>query len=328
MLLRGYDPRKIQTDRLGVREACNMYLTELKAKEGRGEVGPRRFIDMRVCCRGLVDSLGADTPITALHPDLFSRLRSDLAKRKRSPITLKNELTRVKTIFNWLAKQGKIQSVPRYGADFNAPSARQLRAHLSGKSDPTYTKSELLALLGECSATMTPMVLLGLSAGFGPTDCVMLRVDTDFTQDILTVPRSKTVIDRRFWVWPELREAIAWYRRIRPQPANDEAAQRLFLTSRGLPWGDPKDAGDISVAFTRAAKRAGCYLEGRSFYGLRHTMLSACTDVGDPLAEKYLMGHVRSDITETYRHKFPDARITKLSQHIRDCLIGSAEVLP
>lgn len=320
---RGIDPRKERSDAITVRLGCNLYLAELKRKEERHEVGPRRFVDMRTCCQHIVDSLGADTPISGLHTEYFSRLRHDIAQRKKSPITLGNELVRVKTVFKWLIEHGKAPANLRFGPDFTKPSAKLVRAYVATKNDPIFTRDELLAILGESPAVLTPMIYLGLSCGFGPTDVAMLQADVDFSGEFLTIPREKTAIDRRVWVWPELRESITHYLRFRPRPADEEAAGRLFIRcGNGRVWGSDKDASSITERFTSAQKRANVYTTRRSFYGLRHTMLSVCTDIGDPLAEKWLMGHVRSDITERYRHKIPDDRIKRLSLHVREWLFG------
>ena len=145
------------------------------------------------------------------------------------------------------------------------------------------------------------MVLLGLNAGYGNGDIADLNL-ADIKTGVLSVARGKTGASRRAMLWPETVAALDSALKVRGMPAGD-AKKAVFVTRQGNRWRRTDvtrdEAGDHKLKRTDAVTRAfyrllgnlDLLVDGRGFYGLRHTYRTACDPLLDRAAVDLTMGH-------------------------------------
>lgn len=124
-LLAGRKPRDIR-GRFTVRDLANHFLTFKRHQCDLGEITQRTFDDYHKSCETLVKVFGKSRAVDDLRPDDFEHLRGQLAG-SRAPITLHNEIGRIRVIFNFAYQNHHIDQPIRYGASFKRPSKRVLR---------------------------------------------------------------------------------------------------------------------------------------------------------------------------------------------------------
>ncbi len=91
----------------------------------------------------------------------------------------------------------------------------------------------------------------------------------------------------------------------------------MFLTKHGQPYAklDSRDS-PISKEMTKLIRKAKVPT-GRSFYALRHTFRTIADECRDQPAVMHIMGHVDASISGVYRERIIDARIERVSDHVR-----------
>lgn len=350
-------------------DIINGYLTDKKILVDVGKLTGRSFDEYRRTCGLVIKTFGRSRSIETLTSDDFRQLYRVLSDRY-GLVRLGNEIQRVKMIFKWGQDEGKIQRTIPFGQLFRKPSKDDIKKQRDKREHgQTFTAEELRrvldALAGKPVAvegqdepvTLTPnptlraMVLLGINAAYGQSDCARLLSRTiDLEGGWAKSSRPKTGADRGAKLWPEtvaaIREALA----VRPGPRDPADKGLLFLTSKGKRWvresvtyergafpSDPKDWTDehrqkmaklsfrtdlIGNAFGKVLKSLG--INGRrGFYNLRHTAASIADQTGDRIAVQYLMGHKDQTMTGNYVHSAPFcARMEIIATYIRTWLFG------
>src|SRR5262249_11518453 len=171
----------------------------------------------------------------------------------------------------------------RFGPGFKRPSKEVLRLQRAKNGPRMFEREEILTMLLFASPALEAMILLGVNAGCGNTDCGNLEMrHLDLAGGWLNYPRPKPGIQRRAKLWPEtvaaLREVIAR----RPRPKNEADADLIFLTKQGGRWvkastreqadGSVKAVCDDAISKETAKLLRSLELNGhRSFYTLRHS---------------------------------------------------------
>ena len=182
------------------------------------------------------------------------------------------------------------------------------------------------------------MVLLGINAGLGNTDCAELRTGhLDLKAGTLDYRRPKTDAPRRAVLWSEtvkaLRDALARRERLLERGGvPPELADRIFLTKRRRPYvslsaaGKPVDT--VGMEFRRLAAVCGVHRPGLGFYALRHTFQTVADETRDFPAIDLVMGHVpdADQMSARYRERISDERLTAVATRVYTWLFGGVKV--
>ncbi len=317
-LLAGRVPRA-QGDSCTIRDLANKFLTNKRALVDAGELTERTFRDYHQSCQRLITQFGKSRLVADLATDDFEALRATLAKT-RGPVSLGNEIQRVRVVLKFAHDSGLIASAVRYGQSFKRPSRKILRHARHAKGPRMFSRRELRAILKAADPQLRAMVYLGLNAGLGNSDVGNLPLSAlDLNSGWLRYPRPKTGVDRRCPLWPEttkaLRAAIA--ERYTPKQAAD--AEIVFITKRKVRWAKDSQAAPLSAEMGKLLKRLGIKRPGLNFYALRHTFETVAGDSGDQIATSYIMGHAPAgnDMSATYREKVFNHRLYAVAKHVR-----------
>ena len=207
-LYAGREPLPVGPDEWTVRDLCNHYLTAKKAAVEAGEITDRSFREYLAACKRLGRVVGADTAVSHLVRDDFTRLRADMAKTW-GPVRVLNEIRRVRMIFTWGVAQNILDHLPSYGDGMKRPSAKVLRKNRSAKGPRMFQAEQIQDLLRIASPTMKAFILLGINCGYGNTDLGrMERSRLDLKTGWADYPRPKTGVPRRCPLWPETIKAV------------------------------------------------------------------------------------------------------------------------
>jgi len=319
-LLAGRTPRAPVSGFI-VRHLLNHFLTSRQRLVESGELTARSFGDYKRTCEGIAKGLGLDRLVTDLAADDFERFRAELA-RTRGPVTLGNEIQRVRVVFNYAYNQGLVPQPIRYGGGFKKPSAKTMRLARAARGDRLFSPEEIRQLLAAAGVQLRAMVLLALNAAFGNADCGRLPIKAlDREGGWVSFPRPKTGVARRFPLWPETMEALRQVLAAR-RPAQDvEDDGLVFLTSRGRPWAKETKDNPIAAEFHKLLARAGVP-NGRGFCCLRHVFRTVADESMDQPAIDHIMGHARDDMASHYRERIADDRLRRVVDHVRMWLFG------
>lgn len=295
---------------LVLKDACNLFLHSKLAKVKAGELSKGLFADYRRTCEQLVAKFGRETDVASFTPAHFTEYRGDLAE-SRSPVSLGNEITRVRSLFKWCWEARLIPAPMHFGPDFRKPSVLVLRRHRREQGKKLLTAEEIHRVLDESGVHLRAMVLLGINAAFGPKDCATLPLGA-LSGTWVEYPRTKTEVERRIPLWDETREAID--ASLRRRPKTDD--RRVFLRPDGRPWTSPK----LTLRFS--GLRRAALLERGGFYWLRHTFETVGGRAKDQVAVNAIMGHADHSIAAHYREEVEDARLIAVTESVRGWLFG------
>jgi integrase len=304
-------------DGLPLHEACNRFLAVKEQARDKGELAQSSFSDYVRTCVALSRHFGRTTPVEALDPSHFSTYRHKLGE-KLSPISLGNEITRVRVLFKWLWDNRLIEAPFHFGSDFKRPSKKTLRRHKRERGPMIFSREQIHALLKESGAHMRAMILLGVNCGFGNMDCAKLELKVvDLEKGWIRFPRPKTEVERACPLWPETRAALRRSLRLRYEPG-PEAVKRFFVTAEGKPW--EASAKPITKRFRQVREWAGIKRGG--FYWLRHVMATIGGGAKDQPAVSQIMGHADGSMTAHYQEEIAPERLMAVTTYVRQWLWG------
>ena len=313
---------------LTTKRLCNEYLNFKNQQVESGELKPRSLRELRLAAERLVDAIGKARRADDLGPQDFERVRAEIS-RHCGPVRTKNEITRIKGIFRWAYKQGLLDSLPRYGAAFDPPSAKTIRLAKAAKGARLFTPAEIRTLLDLANVRQKAHILVALNCGFGQSDLSELTFQAiDLQAGWVDFARVKTGAPRRCWLWPETCRAIQAAIDARVEPADPSFAERVFLTRYGLPLvrdvfkGCAEDT--VAIRFRALLKRAGMADSGLSFYRLRHTHRHITDMAQDQPAANFIMGNIDQTMPANYRGLVEDDRLKRVSEYVRAWLYGAA----
>ncbi|MFW6171687.1 MAG: tyrosine-type recombinase/integrase [Planctomycetota bacterium] len=321
----GRTPRDVQPDAVTLTTLCNRFLTDSKAKRDAGEITPRTFGDYYRTCELILDRLGKTTVVDQLRPDDLMGLRRWLSQR-RSAVPLGNEIGRIRVVLNYAFQSGLVDRPVRYG-NFKKPAKRVLRRQRAEAGPRIFEPEEIHRLLDHANTQMRAMILLAVNTGCGNMDLAKMQFrHLDLESGMMDYPRPKTGIERRAPLWPgTVTAVVAWLAKRKP-PADPENENLVFLTKRRGPWSvDTSTRNPISAEFRKLKAKAGIERDGLTFYRLRHTTQTVADELGDYLATRRIMGHADDSISGHYRERFPDERLIRVSEHVRQWLHGGRE---
>lgn len=332
---------------------CGKFMTD---KEKNGGLSPRTLQELDATCQRVVRVFGKRTVAAELLPEDFGRLRNELAKT-RGAVALRNEIQRVRQIFQWGYKRQRLLAVaPHYGSSFDKPRAQEVRrerqAHREEHGDRMLEAEDVRLILdhlsgidlelsaldedgnpvkvrGKRNPALRAMVLLGANCAFGQSDLASLPFRAlDLDSGWIDFPRVKTMVPRMIPLWPETVEAIREYLTGRPQPKDTADSRLVFITKRGGRWvktgknGGPIDA--IGQEFTKVLERLHLKRDRIGFYALRHSFATIASESLDPLAVAAVMGHVpgSKDMGAHYRERIGKDRLQRVTDHVRQWVFG------
>lgn len=317
-LLAGRTPRTYDPDALTVERLCNLFLDSRQRLIDTGELTKGTVVDYLAVSKAVVKSLGRTTLVEQLRPDDFAKLRSALAKGQNVK-SLEGCVARVRAIFNYADKNGMLErSLNKlWGTEFKKPSKTALDKHRN-KTVRMFEPSEVSKLTKAASPQVAAQILLGINCAMGPTDLAKLRFD-HLNGEWLNVPRSKTGIMRRCWLWPETRKAIQDAIKARPEPKDPALSEIVFITKYGRDWGHQ---GTLSSEIRKLLDSCEITGKGKTFYTLRHVFQTIADETKDFVAVSSCMGHATGSISDHYREKIGDERLRAVSLHVRNWLFG------
>jgi integrase len=197
-----------------------------------------------------------------------------------------------------------------------------MRLHHAQKGLRLFTADEIRRLIHAADQPLKAMVLLGINAGLGNTDCGRLPLSAlDLEAGWLDYPRRKTGIARRCWLWSGTQAAVREALEQRPTPKNAADAGLVFITKYGNPWNDDST---VTHEMRKLLDKLG--INGhRNFYTRRHTFRTIADESKDQPAVDHIMGHARDDMASVYRERISDERLRAVAEHVRRWLYAEAE---
>lgn len=320
----GRTPRK-SDDGLTLRDLTNRFLTAKKRLVDSGDLVARTFRDYHDVCERTIRFFGKDRLVGEITADDFSRFRAALSK-SRGPVSLANDITRVRILFKWGYDSGLIEKPIRYGQSFQKPSRAILRKARAARGKRLFASTDILRILASASVPLRAMILLGVNCGFGNNDCAKLPTQAiDLDAGWVNYPRPKTGIPRRCPLWPKTVQSLKTAIATRPDPKSDADSSLVFITSRRKSWAKDTDDNPISKETAKLLKTLAIHRPGLNFYALRHTFETIAGETRDQVAVNAIMGHApaSNDMSSVYREQISDERLLAVTEHVRKWLFGS-----
>jgi len=317
-LLAGREPRA-KSDGLTIANLVNRFLEHKEEKVKTGELKQRTWEDYKVIGAKIIEVFGRGRCVVDLRPSDFEKLRNEFSKT-HGAVTLADDVTRSKVIFNHAYKQRLIDIPIFYGEGFKKPSAATIRRERHKKCR-LFKAKEIRALLRIASPQVKAMILLGINAGLGNHDCSTLPL-TAIQGNWLIFPRPKTGVARKCPLWPETVKALQVVLNDRPQP-KDKDCKSVFLTRCREPWTAKGKNGDspITKEMVKLLKQLGIHGNGLGFYALRHTFETIGGESnGGQVAVNFIMGHTDNTMSGVYRERVSKRKLFKVCRHVRNWL--------
>jgi integrase len=300
------------SDSLTVKEAVNVFLEEKDHRVASGELSQRTWDEYKEACDTIIAGFGKTRLVHDLSPADFAALRRRMAK-SWGPARLGKMITCVRCVFKFAYDSDLLDRPIRYGPSFKKPSKKTMRLHHAQKGLQLFKADEIRRMIAAAKQPLKAMILLGINAGLGNTDCARLPLAAlDIGTGWLDYPRPKTGIARRCWVWPQTLEAIKEAVAERPEPKVAGDTGLIFITKYGNPWND-----DSTVTHAMRKLLDKLAMNGhRNFYTLRHTFRTIADESKDQPAVDHIMGHARDDMASVYRERIDDARLKAVADYV------------
>jgi integrase len=325
-LYAGRVPRS-KVDGLELRDLVNKFLTFKLGLVQTGELQQVTFSEYHNICALMLDHFGKHRLATDITSADFAGLRSELA-RGVGLVGLGKRIQVVRSVFKYGYDTALLDRPARFGPEFKKPSRKSLRRARAGEPAKMYTAAEINALLKNASLPLKAMILLGINAALGNSDCSELnQTALDLNGGWLRFPRPKTGVDRRCPLWPETVAAIRAALAGRPKPKNPEDDAAVFLTKFGERWVRFRTSerskngcwtNSVGLEFGKRADELKLAERGTGFYGLRHTFRTVADAVHDRGAIDLIMGHADdgNDMRSHYVEHVDDDRLRRVTDHV------------
>jgi integrase len=320
----GVTPRA-DTRELKVWQLCSHFRTAKQALVDSGELSPRTLAEYAAVADLIVTRFGKHRLVADLVPDDFARLRERMAK-KWGPHRLAKMIQYVRSVFKHSFDAGLMDRPVRFGPGFNRPSKKTFRLHKAGQGPKLFSADEIRRMSDAAGPVVRAMILLGINAGFGNSDCGGLPLSAlDLDAGWVNYPRPKTGVHRRCPLWPETVAAIRGALECRQNPRRKEDGRLVFLTKQGHRWARDDDPAVITKEIAKLLKSLGINgRNGLSFYALRHTFRTVADESRDQPAVDFIMGHESTHMSSVYRETISDGRLKAVTDHVRGWLFGHA----
>jgi len=311
------------------------FLASKKADVDSFELSPRTYAEYCRAVTALCNTLGPDREFGTLGPVDFEQLYRALAPT-RGILALARDITMIRTACKYFVESLDAPSV-KFGLKFKAPGQLARRKHRNKLREERgarmFQPCELRGLIANAPRSLKAMILLGLNAGFGNTDCAYLPTKAiDFETGWLSFPRHKTAVERRIPLWEETRRALWDCKQVRHKPRAPEHATLLFINPAGKPCittqlkreGVISIYDGVSVAFRCLLNCLDLYRPGRSFYTLRHIFETVASETKDQVAVDAIMGRADNSMAAAYREHIGDDRLLSVTRHVHSWLLSGS----
>ncbi|MDX1926041.1 MAG: site-specific integrase [Pirellulaceae bacterium] len=260
--------------------------------------------------------------------DPESELRGGRVVKRRSALTVGNDIRAIRVFFSWVWQNGHIDSPVRTGTDFSPPSLKNARRKRATQSPKLFTPEQVKAAIEAAGVPMKAIILLAINGGIGGKDIANMTVEQVGTKpEWLNLPRLKTGAPRRVWLWPETVAAVEAYRLKREHIMNADQLETFFLTRFGVPWIRSNEKTGVDMISHHFSKLSAKVCPGRTFYDLRRTFRTVGGETLDIEAVQLVMGHAAAsgDMGAVYNQRIGDDRIKAVCEHVRKWLFGSVD---
>jgi len=327
-LLAGREPRA-NGEGLTVRSLVAQFLESKENLVNAGELTRRHLDNYVTIGKKIVQVFGRNRLVIDLRHTDFDRLRAEFLKgfgkgsKGHGPVSLANDITHTRAIFNFASKSGLIDRPVIFGEGFKKPSLRILRKERNKKPARMFTAAQIRAMIDKADPQLKGMILLGINCGMGNHDCAVLTTDyLDLEAGWFSDPREKTGAPRQAKLWPETVAALRTVLENRKTPSNPAHAKHVFITKYGNLWEESDNSKAIGNATAKLLKELGIHRPGLGFYALRHTFQTIGEESGDKVAVDYAMGHIpdADDMSAVYRERLLKKRLFKVANHVRKWL--------
>ena len=216
----------------------------------------------------------------------------------------------IRSLFKYAYDAGLIPTPVRYGHAFAKPGPALIRKERAKNGPRMFTPEEIRRMMNAAGPELRAMILLGINAGYGNTDCSRLEPKhLNLQTGWADFPRPKTGIHRRAKLWPETVQAITAWQAGR----SSKDAGRVFARSND---GIVRDVAKLLQKLEiNGRKHLG-------FYSLRHTFLTVAVETRDFPAVQLVMGHVDNSMSAHYRERIGDDRLHAVAEHVRKWVFG------
>lgn len=298
-----------------VADLCNSFLNFKNRMVESNELSYRTWQDYYRVSKLIVEYFGKGRSIETISTDDFSLFRSELAK-SRGAVALGNVVRLTRIVFRHAHESRMVQHPIYFGPGFKEPSKATKRRERQSKPKRMFTAEQIRMILKASSGPMNAMVLLGINAGLGNTDCSSLPAKLPLDGSFLEFPRPKTAIERIGWLWPE---TLASLEKVGPQHH-----ETYFRTKYGNALVRSREGGanidNVSSMLRKVLAKIGIERKGLNFYALRHTFETIAGGSRDQVAVDCVMGHIDSSMAGEYREEIGRDRIQAVCEHVRDWL--------
>ncbi len=323
----GRKPRE-QTEGTTVKQVVNAFLAAKQALVDSGELAALTWRDYKTACDEIIATLGKNRLAADLRPDDFGPLRKRMAQ-KWGPQRLSKTIQFIRCVFKYAFDAELIDRPIRFGPEFKRPSKGVIRRHRAAAGAQLFTATEIRRMIDAAGLPLRAMLLLGINAGFGNSDCGHLPLSAvDLKAGTIDFPRPKTGIARRCCLWTETIRAIQQAIGKRPAAKQEEHAGLVFLTRCGDSWHTGTPDGPLSRETGKLLRKLG--INGRKrlgFYTLRHTFRTVADESKDQPAVDFIMGHEVPHMSAVYRETISDERLRAVADHVRRWLFPSAATI-
>ncbi|QDV44097.1 hypothetical protein Enr13x_39580 [Stieleria neptunia] len=322
------------------------YRLALAERLQKGQVSPEHVACMKGRCDRLVKYFGAKTLVAALTPKHFDAVSeqvmiSRVDGSRRNWKGYQSEISKMRHILTWARKQNLLPALPDYGSNF--PMGRQAYEREANRQRRTkgvkitesrvklFQRPEITAMLDVADDDVKAWIYIGLNLALENKELSYLCAG-DFSQDSagewwFGENRIKSGEPRLAHVWPETIDAVKAAMKVRPEPAEDEFEDRLFLNAHGRPLRPEVSNVQFTRRFRSCMELADCYKAYRGFQSLRHTFRTYAGNCGDTEAVEWVMGHETfgkefTRESSTYTHAIARTRLMAVSKAVHDWLTG------
>lgn len=308
-------------------ELANLYLADSRQRVKEGVVRADHTSSVKAMTDLVIGTVGGQAKPDTMTPTQWASVRSAMSVSKVgkqvAQATLQGRMARCRAFLTWCIKLKHVKAIDTADS-LTPPAKRLLRREKTAKGKRLWDASDLRKVIDASPVAFKPVLLLGINCGMGAADIAALtRSQWKPGQEYLDCPRNKTGIDRRVWLWPETREALAAAVAKRATPAKQKWENRLLLTVRGNPWSRVGESGtnDLVHSQLNDCKRDAGVTKGQH-YDCRRTFRTKASAVCDLEAIDHCMGHSGKGEGATYVQEISDERIRKVCSHVRTWLYG------
>lgn len=308
-LLQGRTPPPRDLSALTVGDMVNSMLEHSESKVDSGEMAKRTFDDYKKTGAWLIAELGRYTTVESLNSQDFTRLRKKLSDGV-GLVTLRNQITRASTFFNYAYKSGQLPKPVVMGMAFAKPNSKSMKREKQSKAEKLFTIDELRTLYHAAGKPMRAFILLALNGGLGNSDIGQLEF-RHIQDGWIKYPRPKTAVDRQFPLWSETIAAIN-----AAKQTKHADSPYVFITRYGQIWHKEVSDSPITKEFAKLLKDAELHQVGRGFYSLRHTFRTVADGCRDQVAINHIMGHSDNSMSANYTHGIEPERLQAVVDHV------------